>query len=90
MRQTALGLFPTPERSLERMSASRNSRNGVLVFLVVANLVATPLFLYFSSQFWAPRGEEGLLGGRGDPILWTVFALPGLAAGAFSNVVCNL
>ena len=48
MRQMILGRFPTPERNLKRMSASRISRNGALVFLVVGNLVdhpAVPLFL---------------------------------------------
>jgi hypothetical protein len=86
MRQTVLGLFPTLEPGLKRMNASSISRNGVLVFVVVANLLTTPLFLYFTSRFWAPPGEEGLWGGPGDPIFWTLLAFPWLAAGAFANL----
>lgn len=88
MRQTAPGPFPTAEPHLKRMSASRSiSRNGALVFVVVANLLATPLFLYFSSEVWAPHGEEGLWGGPGDAIVWTYLAFPWLAFGAFANIV---
>jgi hypothetical protein len=87
MRQTVPGLFPTPELSLKRMSAPRISRNGALVFVAVANLLATPLFLYFSSRIWAPRGQEGLWGGPGDAIIWTSLAFPWLVFGAFANIV---
>jgi hypothetical protein len=86
MRQTALGLFPAPEGSLKRMSASRLSRNGALVLLVVANLLAIPLFLYFSSRFWTPAGEEGPLDGPGGALLWMFLAFPWLAAGALTNI----
>ncbi len=87
MRQTVRGLRPTPELSLKRMSASHISRNGVLVFLILANLLAIPLFLYFSSWIWAPQGQEGLWGGPGDAIIWTSLAFPWLIFGAFCNVV---
>ena len=86
MRQTTLGLYPTPERSLERMRASYISRNGALVFLVVANLLATPLFLYFSSKFWAPLTEGGPGDSPADALLWGYLAFPWLAAGAFANI----
>jgi hypothetical protein len=87
MRQTVLGLFPTLEPSTKRMSASRMSRKGAIVFLVVTNLLAIPLFLYFSSQFWPPPGEEGRWEGPGDALLWMSLAFPWLAAGAFANMV---
>lgn len=86
MRQTGLGLFPTPDPSLKPMSASRISRNGALVFLVVTNLLATPLFLYFSSQFWAPLAQGGPTDSPVDALLWGYLAFPWLAAGAFANV----
>ena len=85
MRQTAPGRFPTLEPSLS-MSASRISRDGALVFLVVTNLLATPLFLYFSSQFWAPPGENAPWNAPEDASLWGYLALPLLAAGAFANI----
>jgi hypothetical protein len=86
MRQTALGLFPTHERSLKLMSASRISRNGALVFLVVANLLTIPLFLYFSSKFWAPLIEGGPGDSPVDALLWGRLAFPWLAAGAIINI----
>jgi hypothetical protein len=55
--------------------------------MVVANLSAIPLFLYFSSRIWAPRGQEGLWGGPGDAIIWTYLAFPWLAFGAFANII---
>lgn len=82
----APGLFPIPERNLKRMSASRISRNGVLLFLVVTNLLTIPLFLYFSSKFWAPLAEGGPGDGPGDALLWGRLAFPWLAAGVIVNI----
>lgn len=87
MPQVALGLFPTLRHSLKRMSASRISRNGALVSLVVTNLLTIPLFLYFSSQFWAPPGENGPWNASDDTSLWGYLAIPLLAAGLFTNIV---
>jgi hypothetical protein len=87
MRQMAPGLFPTLERSLKRMGASRISRNGALVFLVAANLLGIPLFLYLSSQFWTPPGENGPWSAPRDESLWGYLALPLLVTGAFTNIV---
>jgi hypothetical protein len=86
MRQTALGLFPILEHSLN-MGASRISRNGALVLLLAANLLAAPLFLYFSSQFWTLPGENGPWDAPRDASLWGYLALPVLAAGVFANIV---
>jgi hypothetical protein len=83
----ALGLFPTPERSPKRMSASRISRNGAIVFLVAMNLFATPLFLYFSSEFWAPSGENGPWNASEDTSLWGYLAIPLLAISLSTNIV---
>jgi len=68
------------------MRASRISRNIALVFLVVANLLATPLFLYFSSQFWTPFVEGGPHDSPVDALLWGYLALPWLAVGVFVNI----
>jgi hypothetical protein len=87
MRQMAPGLFPTLERSLKPMGASRISRNGAIVFLLAANLLAIPLFLYFSSQFWTPRGENGPWSAPRDASLWGYLALPLLVSGACTNIV---
>jgi heme/copper-type cytochrome/quinol oxidase subunit 3 len=87
MRQVALGLFPTLKHSLERMSASRISRNGAIVFLVAMNLFATPLFLYFSSEFWAPSGENGPWNAPEDTSLWGYLAIPLLAISLSANIV---
>jgi hypothetical protein len=81
-----LGLFPTPERNLKRMSASRISRNRALVFLVVGNLLTIPLFLYFSSKFWAPLIEGGPGDSPADALLWGRLAFPWLAAGAVIDI----
>jgi hypothetical protein len=87
MRQTALGLFRTLKHSLKPMSASRISRNGALALLVAANLLVVPLFLYFSSEFWTPPGENGPWSAPRDASLWGYLALPLLAIGAFTNIV---
>ena len=87
MRQMAPGLFLTLERSLKRMGASRISRNSALVLLVAANFLAIPLFLYFSSQFWTPPGENGPWSAPRDASFWGYLALPLLATGAFTNIV---
>ena len=85
MRQMILGRFPTPERNLKRMSASRISRNGALVFLVVGNLLTIPLFLYFSSKFWAPLIKGGSGDSPADALLWGRVAF-WLAAGVIINI----
>jgi hypothetical protein len=86
MRHMVLGLFPTPEGNLKRMSASPISRNGALVFLVVRNLLTIPLFLYFSSKFWAPLIEGGPGDSPADALFWGGLAFPWLAAGAIINI----
>ena len=43
---------------------------------ILLNLLAMIAYLYFGSAVWAPKGEEGLLGGPGDPIIWTLTAFP--------------
>lgn len=87
MRQAALGLFPTLKRRPKHMSASRISRNGAIVFLVVMNLFATPLFLYFSSEFWAPFGENGLWNAPEDTSLWGYLAIPLSVISLSTNIV---
>ncbi|RBP15894.1 hypothetical protein DFR50_107164 [Roseiarcus fermentans] len=69
------------------MSDSNTQRNRALLFLMLANVSAVSLFLYFGSQLWAPPGQEGLWGGPGDPILWTFLAFPWLFVGALANIV---
>jgi hypothetical protein len=55
--------------------------------LLVANGLALIVFLYFCSWVWAPRGQEGLLGGPGDPIIFCLTALPVLVLALVFNVV---
>jgi hypothetical protein len=86
MPQMGPGLFPTLEPNLKQMSASRISRNGAVAFLVAANVLATPLFLYFSSQFWAAPGESGPWNAPRDASLLGYLALPLLATAVFSNI----
>jgi hypothetical protein len=54
---------------------------------LVANGIALLVFLYFSSWIWAPRGEEGLLGGPGDPIIFCLTAFPVLILAVILNIV---
>jgi hypothetical protein len=75
------------DRSLKRTSASRISRNGALVFLVVMNLLAMPLFLYFSSEFWTLSGENSPWNAPEDTSLWGYLAIPLLATSLFTNIV---
>jgi hypothetical protein len=44
-------------------------------------------YLYFASWIWAPVGEEGLLGGPGDPIIWGSTAFPIFAVCSLMNFV---
>jgi len=48
-------------------------RSRYWVYVNIAELIA---YLLFESFFWAPYGEEGLLGGPGDPIIQGFFVLP--------------
>ncbi len=54
---------------------------------VLLNILAMIAYLYFASAIWAPKGEKGLLGGPGDPILWVFTAFPFMVAGTLLNLV---
>jgi hypothetical protein len=54
---------------------------------LAANAVALLVFLYFCSWVWAPRGEEGLLGGPGDPIIFGLTAFPAFLVGLVINII---
>ncbi len=45
-------------------------------YWVAANALGLAVFVYFSSWIWAPFGQEGLLGGPGDALVWGTTALP--------------
>jgi len=72
-----LAHFRLPHRS-DTCAESENTywRGAMLILLVTFNIVGLTLFLYFASFIWAPRGDEGLLGGPGEAIIWTLGALP--------------
>lgn len=57
------------------------------IILIVLNVFGLAAFLCFSSLIWAPRGDEGLYGGPGDPIIWVIGALPWLAICSFFNLL---
>ena len=87
MRQMALGLFPTLERNLKRMSASRISRNGAIVFLVAGNLfaiAAIPLFLI--AILGSARREWSVECSR-DASLWGYLAIPLLAISGYPQIL---
>jgi hypothetical protein len=54
---------------------------------LVTNVVVLLIFLYFCSWVWAPSGEEGLLGGPGDPIIFGLTAFPTLLFALILNVI---
>jgi hypothetical protein len=45
-------------------------------YFLASNIIGIAAFLYFSSWTWAPAGEEGLVGGPGDALVWMLSALP--------------
>ena len=47
---------------------------------ILFNVLGMAGYLYFASWLWAPPGQEGLLGGPGDPIIFMSSAFPILAA----------
>ena len=53
---------------------------------IVFNVFGIIFYLFFASRIWAPTGQEGLLGGPGDPIIWIIMALPFIAFFSLANV----
>ena len=45
-------------------------------YWLFVNFVGFSLFIYLSSQLWAPRGQEGLLGGPGDNVIGGLSVVP--------------
>lgn len=56
-------------------------------YWLLTNTIGVFIYLYFASRIWAPYGEEGLLGGSGDPIIWGLTAFPVLAFFSIVNLV---
>jgi hypothetical protein len=56
-------------------------------YLILTNSVFILMFIYFASWAWAPYGEEGLLGGPGDPLIWVLSAFPILIVSFVVNLV---
>ena len=54
---------------------------------LIANALGLCAFVYFCSRVWAPASEAGLLGGPGDPFIWTLTAFPVLAVFAVLNLI---
>lgn len=52
----------------------------------LANIFGILLYLYYASRIWASPGEEGLPGGPGDPIIWTLSAFPVLVIFFLTNM----
>jgi hypothetical protein len=57
--------------------------------LVVVNVPAIGLFLYFASWIWAPRGQEGLYYDAGDSVAWGLTAFPILLVSTLTNIVMS-
>ena len=58
-------------------------RNQLLIF----NLVGLIIYLRSASLIWAPRGDEALDGGPGDPIIWVVYAFPSVFICTCVNII---
>jgi len=70
------------------MKAARAPYSKVaLALLFSLNLIGLTQYLRFASLVWAPRGQEGLLGGPGDPIIWVLSAVPWLVACSLMNLL---
>jgi len=54
---------------------------------LAANVVLLIVFLYFCSWVWAPSGEEGLLGGPGNPIIFGLTGFPTLLIALVLNII---
>ena len=67
--------------------SARRKRRTTLVILSVLNVFCLSLYLFFASWIWAPADESGLLGGPGDPIIWTFAAFPFLMAGIVASII---
>lgn len=58
-----------------------------LNYWVIANAVGVICFIYLSSKLWSPSGENGLLGGPGDPLIWTLTVFPVILIFLIVNLV---
>ena len=55
-------------------------------YFVGLNVLGFGLFTLFASLLWAPHGDEGLLGGPGDPIIRGILVFPVLLVCGLMNV----
>lgn len=53
---------------------------------IVINLVGMIVYLYFSSWGWPVSGEQGFIGGAGDPIVWALSVFPVLVICLLVNI----
>lgn len=77
---------PSPRDRCAFAGPRRRSANASYAPLYVTNAVGLSAYLYFGSFLWAPRGEEGLFGGPGDPIVWVLTVFPWLVLFSLVNV----
>jgi hypothetical protein len=56
-------------------------------YFVGLNIAGIALFLYFASKIWAPPGDQGLMGGPGDPLVWGFTAAPVLLLCVLINIL---
>ena len=68
-------------------AATTPYRKTAQVLLIASNGIGLALYLSFASLVWAPAGQEGLLGGPGDPLIWVMLALPWLILCSFINLL---
>lgn len=68
----------------EALLISQSMRKSVL--WIVLNAIGIVMYLYAASNTWAPHGEEALLGGPGDPIIWSLSAFPILLVASILNL----
>jgi len=79
------------DRRLDETSSMKAAttpyRKTAQVLLIASNGIGLALYLGFASLVWAPEGQEGLLGGPGDPLIWVMLALPWLVLCSFINLL---
>jgi len=63
----------------------KNISSKVKIWIII-NIFGIIFYLFFASRIWPPAGQESLLGGPGDPIIWMMSAFPVMAFFSLVNI----